>query len=73
MPDESDVRERIESTGRGPSGRKVRLWAICHVGGVTPAVKIFDTSTGSGRDISGGSTRGIVLRSTSCIVTGGCK
>ncbi len=31
---------------RGPARRKVRLWAICHVGGWGPAVKIFDTSAG---------------------------
>ena len=73
MPDESDVVGAAELPVQGPGGRKVRVWAICHVGGVTPAVKIFDTGSGSNRDIRGGDSRGISLASSVCAITGGCK
>src|SRR5690242_6829231 len=54
VPDESDAPRRVEQAGRGPGRRKIGLWAICHVVGTTPAVKIFDTGSGRSRDISRG-------------------
>ncbi len=73
MPEDSDRDFRRESPDRSLGGRKVRVWAICHVGREPPAVKIFDAWNEMVRDITFGHLKTITLKTIVCIPASECK
>jgi len=73
VPEVSDDRLAVQFDARGPGRRKVRLWAICHVGRYTPAVKIFDTRCGVARDITFGHPVRFFLCSIAYVRANECK
>ena len=73
MPEESDAEIPVESADQGPDQGKTPVWAICHVGGSRPPVKIFDTRSGVADDIRYGRATGFFLRSITCMRGSHCK
>ena len=73
MPEDSDTLQERKSPQQGAGRREIQVWAICHVGRVDPAVKIFDAWTAHWRDISWGSRRKTPAGTINCHLSNECK